>query len=82
MNPIPNPTNGVFAIPVSFDRDMEVTAYITDVLGKRIAKQEFGRKGNGMSKLEFDLADQPAGMYFVQITADGHLLDTKRVMKQ
>lgn len=82
MNPIPNPTNGVFAIPVSFDRDMEVTAYITDVLGKRIAKQEFGRKANGMSKLEFDLGDQPAGMYFVQITADGHLLDTKRVMKQ
>jgi len=82
MNPIPNPTNGNFAIPVSFDREMEVNAYVTDVLGKRISTIEFGRKNNGMSKLEFDLSGQAAGMYFIQITANGQLLDTKRVMKQ
>lgn len=82
MNPLPNPTSGSFFIPVSFDREMEVTAYITDVLGKRINVIDFGKKRNGMSKLEFDLGNQAPGMYFVQITANGRLLDTKRVMKQ
>lgn len=82
MNPIPNPTTGAFSIPVSFDRQMEVSAHITDVLGKRISTIDFGRKDNGMNRLEFDLANQAAGMYFIQITANGQLLDTKRIMKQ
>lgn len=82
MNPIPNPTTGAFTIPVSFDREMEVSAYVTDVLGKRITTIDFGRRNNGMSKLELDLGGQATGMYFIQVTANGQLLDTKRIMKQ
>lgn len=82
MNPIPNPTTGVFAIPVSFDKQMKVSANITDILGKHISTTDFGHKERGMSKLEFNLSNQAAGMYFIQITANGQLLATKRIMKQ
>ncbi|MCB0696385.1 MAG: agmatine deiminase family protein [Chitinophagaceae bacterium] len=82
LNPFPNPTIGNFVIPVSFDGTRNVQAIITDVMGKRITELDFGSKSNGMSKLEFDISDKAAGMYFIQITADGKLLTTKRVMKQ
>lgn len=82
LNPIPNPTTGSFVIPVSIDRSMKLTAYVTDVLGKCVSTVNFGDKNNGMSKLEFDLTNQATGMYFIQITANDILLDTKRVMKQ
>lgn len=82
LNPIPNPTAGDFVIPVSFDKTVQVKAYITDVMGKRIATIDFGSKNNGLSKLDFNLNNASAGMYFIQITADGQVLDTKKVMKQ
>lgn len=82
LNPLPNPTTGSFMIPVSIDGNMQISAFVTDVLGKRIATVDFGKKSSGMSKLEFDLSNHAAGMYFIQISANGRVLDTKRVMKQ
>jgi agmatine deiminase len=82
MNPLPNPTSGQFMIPVSFEKGMMVQAYVTDVFGKKIASLDAGKISSGMSKLEFDISAQPQGMYFVQITADGHLLSTKKIIKQ
>src|SRR6185436_5606123 len=80
MNPLPNPTTGQFIIPVSFEREMSVTAVVVDVFGKKVAVTDFGKRSSGMTKLEFDLSAQPGGMYFVQITADGSLLSTKKVV--
>lgn len=82
LNPIPNPTTGNFVIPVSFDREMAVTADVVDVMGRHISTIDFGKKQNGMSKLNFDLGSQPSGMYFIRLVADGQLLGTSRIMKQ
>ncbi|MBS1772069.1 MAG: agmatine deiminase family protein [Bacteroidetes bacterium] len=81
LNPLPNPTNGQFIIPVSFEKDVNIDATVTDMLGKTIQTIDFGKKENGMNKLEFDLTNAAEGMYFIQIKANGHIIDTKKVMK-
>ncbi len=80
LNPAPNPSNGQFFIPVGLELPRTVRAVVTDILGKQIASQDFGKLGQGISKLDFDLSNQPAGMYFLQITADNLLLSTKKVV--
>lgn len=80
LNALPNPNTGSFVIPVSFDREMKVQANVTDILGRKISTVDFGTKPSGMSKLEFELGNQPQGMYYVQILVNGQVLDTKRVM--
>ena len=81
MNPLPNPTTGSFFIPVSVESPMQLTATLTDVFGKTITVKDFG-KNSGMQKLEFDISNAPAGMYYVHIFANDILLGTKKIVLQ
>ena len=71
----PNPTTGKFFIEFSKTLN-NVDVYIIDVSGKMIMRS----KGNG-NKLDFDLSNVAAGVYFVRIT-DGKNVVTKKVIKQ
>ena len=71
----PNPTTGKFFIEFSKALN-NVDVYILDVNGKMIRRS----KGNGY-KLDFDLSNVAAGVYFVRIT-DGTNVVTKKVVKQ
>lgn len=82
LNPLPNPSNGSFTIPASFDKEMQVTAVITDMMGKKISTTDFGKMESGMHKLDFNLANAANGIYFVQVFADGLPVGTKRISKQ
>lgn len=82
LNPLPNPNTGSFTIPASFDKEMQVTAVVTDMMGKKISVTDFGKLESGMHKLDFNLANAANGMYFVQIFADGLSVGTKRISKQ
>lgn len=71
----PNPTTGKFFIEFSkalSNADVE----IIDINGKMIGQS----RGNG-NKLDFDLSNVAAGVYFVRIT-DGKNVITKKVVKQ
>ncbi len=82
LNPLPNPNSGSFTIPASFDKEMQVTAVITDVMGKKIAERNFGKMESGIHKLDFNLGDAANGLYYIQVFADGLPVGTKRVSKQ
>ncbi|WP_276133162.1 agmatine deiminase family protein [Polluticoccus soli] len=82
LNPLPNPTTGVFDIPVSFETEMHLEAQITDVFGKKINAADFGTRERGMNKLKIDITELPTGMYFIQVIANGQVADTKRIVKQ
>lgn len=82
LNPLPNPSNGSFTIPASFDKEMQVTAVVTDMMGKKISTTDFGKMESGMHKLDFNLANAANGIYFVQVFADGLPVGTKRISKQ
>jgi|SRR6478736_1064512 hypothetical protein len=71
----PNPTTGKFFIEFSKELN-NVDVYIIDVSGKMIKRS----KGNG-NKLDFDLSNVAAGVYFVRIT-DGKNVVTKKIIKQ
>jgi hypothetical protein len=61
---------------------MKVSAQVTDMLGRIVMSVDFGKRNQGMSKLDFDLSKESVGMYFIQVKANGLLLDTKKVSKQ
>ena len=71
----PNPTTGKFFIEFSKALN-NADVYIIDVSGKLIRQS----KENG-HKLDFDLSNVAAGVYFVRIT-DGKNVITKKVVKQ
>jgi agmatine/peptidylarginine deiminase len=82
LNPLPNPSNGTFMVPVSFESSRRIEATVLDVYGKKVASADFGTRERGMNQLDFDISNAAPGMYFVQISIDGQLFDTKRVLKQ
>lgn len=82
LNPLPNPNNGDFMIPASFDKSMHITATVTDMMGKKINNLDFGTKDAGIHKLNFNLNNLTEGIYYVQVWADGLNVGTKRVYVQ
>ena len=82
LNAVPNPSTGEFYIPVSLENSMALTAIVTDITGRIVKRQDFGKRQSGMSKLEFNLNDAPKGVYFIQINADGQTLETKKIIIQ
>ena len=82
LNPLPNPSNGIFMVPVSFESPRRIEGVVIDVYGKKISNVDLGSRDRGMNQLDFDISSAAPGMYFVQIMIDGQLFDTKRVLKQ
>lgn len=82
LNPVPNPSNGQFYIPVSLENPMKVTATVTDIMGRVLATTDFGKRTNGISKLEFDMSTTISGIYFIHINAGGQTLDAKKIIIQ
>jgi hypothetical protein len=82
LNPLPNPNNGSFTLPMAIDKDMQITAVVTDVTGRTVRKIDFGKKENGMHQLQFNLYNVAEGSYFIQVFGDSYSLGNKRVVKQ
>jgi hypothetical protein len=58
----PNPNNGIFTLR-SFDKEINATVLITDVLGKTIVE----RKVSGTDRLELDLSKNDKGVYIIRV---------------
>lgn len=71
---VPNPTSGKFSITFSKEL-LNATIAIIDVNGKTV--QQSKQSGN---KLNFDIYNQPAGIYFVKII-DGNNVISKKILK-
>lgn len=62
----PNPTSGRFMVELPKEFTDDVTLEIVDVLGKTLQQQVI--PSHQTVQEEFDLSDQPAGIYFIRIT--------------
>ena len=67
--PWPNPSNGVFRIPVKLDRGQVVRMELFDMLGKRIAQSERTLPA-GSSEIEMSPSIQASGVYWIRVVTD------------
>lgn len=77
----PNPTNGKFYVqfntPAKVD---EVKVSITNVTGQQVFQQVYKHNGGNFNQA-LNLTNQPSGVYFVELQADGQKLLRKLVIE-
>jgi hypothetical protein len=74
----PNPTLGRLMLNAEFDRPVDASVQIMNLLGQEIWDRNLIR-GNNMSE-EIDLTRYPAGLYLVRLTVDGQTV-TRKIVK-
>jgi len=81
FNVHPNPTSGKFNIRFNTDVEIsDVQVRITNVTGQVVFEQKYTHAGGTFNK-ELDMSNNAAGVYFVQLQADGAQLMTKLVVQ-
>lgn len=75
MGVYPNPSEGEFNLYIENETQTNYTVTVSDVLGKIISSQTMVVNVNDNSTI--DLRQQPAGIYFLNVAAEG----TQKVMK-
>jgi hypothetical protein len=74
----PNPTMGRLMLNAEFDRPVEASMQILNLLGQEIWDRSLLR-GNNLLE-EVDLTQYPAGLYLVRLTVDGQTV-TRKIIK-
>ena len=77
----PNPTTGATTLHLTTRRPLTCTLTAYDVLGRLILPPTRHALPAGATTLPLDLLAQPAGVYFITLTADSYRL-SRRVLKQ
>jgi hypothetical protein len=83
----PNPTQDLCAVDFYLPKDVQVNAYVTDLLGNLVNKLSNGTRIAGKHTIMWsgnnntNAEKMPAGMYFVQVNIDGKVF-SKRVVMQ
>ena len=75
----PNPSGGLFNADIAFDHAQDFTIRITDMLGRVI--ETVTEKNLQNAHKTFDLSEQGAGIYFVNLHLNGKVI-TRKVVKQ
>lgn len=84
INLYPNPSKGLSTVELNTDRDYSnLTITVMDFTGKVIQRVGYNELGKGTAlKANLDLTSVTAGMYLVQIVADGTALHTQKLTIQ
>ncbi|HEY9178937.1 MAG TPA: T9SS type A sorting domain-containing protein, partial [Flavipsychrobacter sp.] len=76
-----NPTNGKFYVQFSTQAEVtDVQVRVTNVTGQAVHNRSYQYEG-GMFYQELDMTGQPAGVYFVELQAEGQRLVRKLVVR-
>jgi hypothetical protein len=77
----PNPSNGNIMVDMTFDRPVEVTTTVSDIMGRAVyhERSDFNQ---GETTVEMNLASIPSGIYVVSITSSENQRWTCRFVKQ
>ncbi|HEU4718104.1 MAG TPA: M43 family zinc metalloprotease [Bacteroidia bacterium] len=76
VNVFPNPSDGNFYADVRLDAPQPMTVTVTDMLGNEVSAQQYGATSGG--RYSIDLRAQPAGVYFVKVSA-GDFTEIRRI---
>jgi len=81
FNVHPNPTTGKCYIQFTTQADIkDINVTVTNVTGQMVRQQAYTYEG-GMFYQELDMTGQPAGVYFVELQAEGQKLMRKLVVQ-
>jgi hypothetical protein len=81
FNVHPNPTSGKFYVQFSTQAEVkDVQVRVTNVTGQLIQQQQYEYQG-GMFYQELNMTNQPAGVYFVELQAEGVRLMKKLIVR-
>jgi hypothetical protein len=76
---VPNPNDGVFAVNLNLPTAAQVKLSVFNPVGQQLVVKNL--QGFTSGKYGFDLSDQPAGVYYLRVEADGHTI-VKRIALQ
>ena len=74
----PNPSDGDIKVAFETSSEINVNLYVFDQAGKRVYS-ELLKKVEGAETIEVDLTNQPAGIYYVNLT-DGSTSSTRKIV--
>ncbi|MEM6397717.1 MAG: T9SS type A sorting domain-containing protein [Bacteroidota bacterium] len=75
LTAFPNPTMGQLTLEGTWDRGDRVR--MADLLGRPVIEAELDPE-----RMEFDMANQPNGVYLMSVSRDGQVLKTFQIIKQ
>lgn len=76
----PNPSSGVFTLPISLDENKSVKIEIFDMLGRNIYSDNYSAKA-GLNNIEIDMMNKVTGIYSVKTIIDGNLVKSQMLVK-
>ena len=76
----PNPFNPVTTIKFDLPKNTNVKLTIYDALGREIFTVINEKLKAGSYTLDWDAANCPSGVYFYRLSADGNVVDTKKMV--
>lgn len=76
----PNPFNPATVIGFQLSKSSQVSLIVYNILGERVATLVEGVKAPGAYQVRFDASRFSSGVYFYRLTADGALLETRKMM--
>lgn len=79
MQIFPNPNNGAFSVHLEMDRAQDVTVEVLNLRGQVVYHHE--ERNALVLDRDINLADQTAGIYFVQVTTDRGTAGRKLVLR-
>lgn len=81
VNVYPNPATDVFTLSFTLSASANISVYVSNVLGQKIAEVFTGKKAAGNTVLAFDARFLPKGMYLIRYMVNDEVF-TKPVFKQ
>ena len=79
-NPLPNPTEGDITLPITLNKDLDISIIIYNSLGQ-IQREELTQKGlSGLNFITLPAASYARGNYIIKITIDGKLFIKKFIV--
>ena len=76
----PNPFNPATVIGFQLSKSAQVSLTVYNILGERVATLIEGVKAPGAYQVRFDASRLSSGVYFYRLSADGALLETRKMM--
>jgi hypothetical protein len=69
LNVFPNPTTGAVNINYNFKNAAEATVKVTDIAGRQVYANNFGKVNAGAQTLNINLSNLAAGVYTIELNA-------------
>ncbi|MFK7935660.1 MAG: T9SS type A sorting domain-containing protein, partial [Saprospiraceae bacterium] len=78
----PNPANGVAQFALKLPTNGTVSYHITDIAGRALLTESLGQLSVGNHQQSVDLAQLPAGTYFVLLQVENTIVQFEKLMIQ